>query len=197
MNRALTEKELLDCFDESLKNGSIYILYQPKINHSTGRMIGAEALMRWSSPEFGMQYPSDFIPVLEKNDLIYRADLAVFDNVCSFLRECLDSGIKPVPISVNMSRYDIYRKNYVEEIEKLRLKYDIPIKYLHVEVTETSAIGGMELVSGVLKQLHEYGYIVEMDDFGSGYSSLNVLKDLAVDVIKLDMRFLSGNIGGR
>ena len=197
MNRALTEKELLDCFDESLKNGSIYILYQPKINHSTGRMIGAEALMRWSSPEFGMQYPSDFIPVLEKNDLIYRADLAVFDNVCSFLRECLDSGIKPVPISVNMSRYDIYRKNYVEEIEKLRLKYDIPVKYLHVEVTETSAIGGMELVSGVLKQLHEYGYIVEMDDFGSGYSSLNVLKDLAVDVIKLDMRFLSGNIGGR
>ena len=86
-----------------------------------------------------------------------------------------------------MSRYDIYRKNYVDEIEKLRIKYDIPVKYLHVEVTETSAIGGMELVTGVLKKLHEYGYIVEMDDFGSGYSSLNVLSHFDMDLIKLDM----------
>ncbi len=197
MNKAMTEQELLDSFDDAIKFGHIFVTYQPKINHSTGRMIGAEALMRWTHPEFGMQYPSDFIPVLEKNDLIYRADLAVFEAVCSFLRRCLNVRITPVPVSVNMSRYDIYRKNYVEEIEKLRKKYDIPVKYLHVEVTETSAIGGMELVSSVLKQLHEYGYIVEMDDFGSGYSSLNILKDLAVDVIKLDMRFLSGDIGGR
>lgn len=197
MNRAMNEQEFLGKFDEAVEKNHIFITYQPKINHSTGRMIGAEALMRWQDPEYGMQYPSDFIPVLEKNDLIYRADLAVFDKVCNFLRRCLNVNIKPVPISVNMSRYDIYRKNYVAEIEKIRKKYDIPVKYLHVEVTETSAIGGMELVSGVLKQLHEYGYVVEMDDFGSGYSSLNVLKDLAVDVIKLDMRFLSGNIGGR
>lgn len=197
MNKRMTEQELLACFDDAVNFGHIFVTYQPKINHSTGRMIGAEALMRWSHPVYGMQYPSDFIPVLEKNDLIYRADLAVFESVCKFLRHCIDEGITPVPVSVNMSRYDIYRKNYVEQIEKLRLKYDIPIKYLHVEITETSAIGGMELVSGVLKQLHDYGYIVEMDDFGSGYSSLNVLKDLQVDVIKLDMRFLSGNIGGR
>ena len=193
----MTEQELVDSFDTAVKDEHIFVTYQPKINHSTGRMIGAEALMRWKNPEYGMQYPSDFIPVLEKNDLIYKADLAVFDSVCRFLKRCINLGITPVPISVNMSRYDIYRKNYVEQIEKIRTKYDIPVNYLHVEITETSAIGGMELVSGVLKQLHEYGYIVEMDDFGSGYSSLNVLKDLAVDVIKLDMRFLSGNIGGR
>lgn len=197
MNKIMTEQELLACFDDAIRFHHIFVTYQPKINHATGRMVGAEALMRWTHPAYGMQYPSEFIPVLEKNDLIYRADLAVFEMVCQFLRRCLDADIAPVPISVNMSRYDIYRKNYVEEIEKLRRQYDIPVKYLHVEVTETSAIGGMELVSGVLKQLHEYGYIVEMDDFGSGYSSLNVLKDLAVDVIKLDMRFLSGNIGGR
>ena len=197
MERRMTEQEMLACFDDAVNFGHIYVTYQPKINHATGRMIGAEALMRWSHPVYGMQYPSDFIPVLEKNDLIYRADLLVFESVCRFLRECLDEDVLPVPVSVNMSRYDIYRNDYVDEIEKLRVKYDIPVKYLHVEVTETSAIGGMELVSGVLKQLHEYGYIVEMDDFGSGYSSLNVLKDLAVDVIKLDMRFLSGSIGGR
>ena len=198
MERKMTEQELLETFDEALTGGHIFVTYQPKINHSTGRMIGAEALMRWSHPEFGMQYPSDFIPVLEKHDLIYRADLAVFDSVCRFLKGCISDGVTPVPISVNMSRYDILNRNeYVDEIEGLRAKYEIPVKYIHVEVTETSAIGGMELVSGVLKRLHDYGYIVEMDDFGSGYSSLNVLKDLAVDVIKLDMRFLSGSIGGR
>lgn len=197
MNRVMTEQELLACFDDAVKFGHIFVTYQPKINHSTGRMIGAEALMRWTHPVYGMQYPSDFIPVLEKNDLIYRADLAVFESVCRFLRKCLDNGETPVPVSVNMSRYDIYRKDYVEQIENLRKSFDIPVKYLHVEITESSAIGGMELVSDVLRQLHEYGYIVEMDDFGSGYSSLNVLKDLAVDVIKLDMRFLSGDIGGR
>lgn len=197
MNHRMSEQELLACFEDALKFGHIYSVYQPKINHATGRMIGAEALMRWAHPDFGMQYPSDFIPVLEKNNLIYRADLGIFEAACSFLRKCMDDGISSVPISINMSRYDIYRKNYVEEIEKLRRKYDIPVKYLHIEVTETSAIGGMELLTEVLDQLHSIGYVVEMDDFGSGYSSLNVLKDLAVDMIKLDMRFLSGNIGGR
>ena len=197
MEKRMNEQELLDSFDEALLNNHIFVVYQPKINHATGRMVGAEALMRWTHPVYGMQYPSDFIPVLEKNDLIYKADLAVFEAVCRFLRKCLDNGETPVPVSVNMSRYDIYRKDYVEQIENLRKSYDIPVKYLHVEITESSAIGGMELVSDVLRQLHEYGYVVEMDDFGSGYSSLNVLKDLAVDVIKLDMRFLSGEIGGR
>ena len=197
MNKKMTEQEFLACFDDAVKFGHIFVTYQPKINHCTGRMIGAEALMRWTHPAYGMQYPSDFIPVLEKNDLIYRADLAVFESVCKFQRSVLDSGEKPVPVSVNMSRYDIYRRDYAQEIEKLRIKYDVPVKYIHVEITETSAIGGMDLITSVLKKLHEYGYVVEMDDFGSGYSSLNILKDLSVDVIKLDMRFLSGSIGGR
>ncbi len=197
MNKKMTEQEFLACFDDAVKFGHIFVTYQPKINHCTGRMIGAEALMRWTHPAYGMQYPSDFIPVLEKNDLIYRADLAVFESVCKFQRSVLDSGEKPVPVSVNMSRYDIYRRDYAQEIEKLRIKYDVPVKYIHVEITETSAIGGMDLITSVLNKLHEYGYVVEMDDFGSGYSSLNILKDLSVDVIKLDMRFLSGSIGGR
>ncbi|WP_051588971.1 EAL domain-containing protein [Ruminococcus sp. NK3A76] len=197
MKRQMTEQEIVACFDDAINFGHIYAAFQPKINHSTGRMIGAEALMRWEHPVYGMQYPSDFIPVLEKNDLIYRADLAMFESVCRLQRRCLDGKENAVPISVNMSRYDIYRKNYVDEIEKLRAQYDIPVSLIHVEVTETSAIGGMELVSGVLRKLHGFNYVVEMDDFGSGYSSLNVLKDLEVDIIKLDMRFLSGSIGGR
>ena len=197
MDKRMSEQELIGSFEEAVKYGHIFACYQPKINHSTGRMIGAEALMRWKHPVFGLQYPSDFIPVLEKNDLIYKADLFIFELVCKFQRRCLDEGIPTVPVSCNMSRFDIYHDDYVDNIEALRVKYDIPVKLLHIEITESSAIGGMELVSDVLNRLHSYGYKVEMDDFGSGYSSLNVLKDLDVDVIKLDMRFLSGSIGGR
>lgn len=197
MEKKMTEQELIDSFEEAMHYGHIYAVYQPKMNHSTGRMIGAEALMRWRDPVNGMQFPSDFIPVLERNDLISRADLHIFEMVCRFQRKCLDMGVPCVPISINMSRYDIYRKHYTDEIEDIRQRYEIPVDLLHVEITESSAIGGMELVSGVLQELHQMGYIVEMDDFGSGYSSLNVLKDLDVDVIKLDMRFLSGKVGGR
>ncbi len=197
MERKMTEQELVGSFFDAMRYGHIYAVYQPKMNHSTGRMIGAEALMRWRDPENGMQYPGDFIPVLEKNDLISRADLHVFEVVCRFQRKCLDMEVPCVPISINMSRYDIYRKNYTDEIETIRQRYEIPVDLLHVEITESSAIGGMELVSSVLEDLHHRGYTVEMDDFGSGYSSLNVLKDLDVDVIKLDMRFLSGKVGGR
>lgn len=197
MPKRMTTQELLDTFDEALREHHIFVCYQPKMNHATGRMIGAEALLRWNHPEFGMQFPSDFIPVLEEHDLIYRADLHVFECVCQFQRSCLDQGIAAVPVSVNMSRYDIYHKHYVQRIEEIRARYDVPVRLIHVEITESSAIGGMELITDVLGQLHSLGYTVEMDDFGSGYSSLNVLKDLEVDVIKLDMRFLSGNIGGR
>lgn len=197
MERKMTEQELIDSLDEAIENGHIFVCYQPKVNHSSGRMIGAEALMRWKNPEYGMQYPSDFIPVLEKNDLLHIADIAVFEKVCQFLRRRLDAGKHCVVISCNMSRYDIFHRDYVERIEEIRRKYDIPTKLLHIEITESSAIGGMELVSETLEKLHNYGYMVEMDDFGSGYSSLNVLKDLSVDVIKLDMRFFSGNLSGR
>ena len=196
-NRKMTEQELVSYFFDAVNYGYIYNVYQPKMNHSTGRMIGAEALMRMKHPLYGVQMPSDFIPVFEKNDMVFSADLVVCENVCKFLRKCLDEGVPVVPISVNMSRYDVYNHDYVEQVECIRKEYDIPVEYIHIEITETSAIGGMELMTDVIDKFHELGYKVEMDDFGSGYSSLNVLKDLDVDVIKLDMNFLSGDIGGR
>ncbi|MBE6876865.1 MAG: EAL domain-containing protein [Ruminococcus sp.] len=197
MQKRMNEQELLLNFKQAMAESHIFVCYQPKMNYATGRMIGAEALMRWKHPEYGMQYPSDFIPVLEKNGLLPDADLAVFELVCRFQRKCLDENIPLVPISFNMSRYDILQHNYIGKIEQIRQKYQIPVRFLHVEITESSAIGGAELVVDVLKQLHCLGYVVEMDDFGSGYSSLNILKDLEVDVIKLDMRFLSSGKGGR
>ncbi len=196
-NSRMNEQELLAAFDEAIENDHIFAYFQPQVNHSTGRMVGAEALMRWKDPECGMQYPSDFIPVLESNGLIYKADLHLFDMVCRFINKCIDEGLTVVPISVNLSRYDIYDRDYVEEIEKIRQKYDVPVKYLRIEITESSAIGGIKLVKNALDRLHGYGYLVEMDDFGSGYSSLNILKDLDIDIIKLDMIFMSGKLGGR
>lgn len=197
MGRRMNEDELINSFDEALKDGSIFAVYQPQINHATGRMIGAEALMRWKDPEYGMQYPSDFIPVLEESDLIYKADLRIFELVCLLQKKCLEENITPVPISFNVSRHDIFHKEYVDELEKIRKRIDVPVRFLRVEITESSALGGLELINSVMAKFHSYGYVVEMDDFGSGYSSLNILKDLEVDVIKLDMSFLSGNIGGR
>ena len=194
----MTKEEITERFDQALKDGSIYVCFQPQINHMTGRMMGAEALMRWDDPEHGPQLPSDFIPILEEVDLIFPADLFVFREVCDLIRKCRRDGRAIVPVSVNMSRYDIINGHgYVSEIEKIRKENDVPVNLLRIEITESSAAGGVEVLSSVLAQLHEIGYIVEMDDFGSGYSTLNVLKDIDVDVIKLDMSFLDGKIGGR
>lgn len=194
----MTKEEITERFDQALKDGSIYVCFQPQINHMTGRMMGAEALMRWDDPEHGPQLPSDFIPILEEVDLIFPADLFVFREVCDLIRKCRRDGRAIVPVSVNMSRYDIINGHgYVSEIEKIRKENDVPVNLLRIEITESSAVGGVEVLSSVLAQLHEIGYIVEMDDFGSGYSTLNVLKDIDVDVIKLDMSFLGGKIGGR
>ena len=197
MERKMTEAEIVGGFEDALRGDQIFACYQPQYNHSTGRMTGAEALMRWKHPDFGTQYPADFIPVLEKRELIRRADLHVFETVCRFQRACMDGGVPVVPVSFNISRHDIIEGGYVDELEQIRKRYGVPVKYLRAEITESSAIGGMELVSSVIRQLHDAGYIVEMDDFGSGYSSLNALKDLDVDIIKLDMNFLSGDVGGR
>ncbi|MBQ9412487.1 MAG: EAL domain-containing protein [Oscillospiraceae bacterium] len=193
----MNETEITAEFDRACREGQLSVRYQPQYNHSTGRMTGAEALMRWEHPEHGTQYPADFIPVLERHGLIRRADLYVFEQVCAFQRKCLDEGVSPVPVSVNISRHDILEGGYVSELERIRRRYDVPVRLLRTEITESSAVGGLKLVSTVLRELHEAGYVVEMDDFGSGYSSLNILKDLDVDIIKLDMNFLTGDVGGR
>ena len=198
MRRDITEEELVRDFDNALSEHQIYMCYQPQYNHSTGRVVGAEALMRWQHPLYGMQSPGVFIPLMEKLDLVHGVDLYAFEEICRFLRKCIDDKVHLLPISFNISRHDIFGHDYVKEIEEIRKKYDIPVKYLRAEITESSAIGGIELILSVIGQLHDCGYIVELDDFGSGYSSLSILKSLLVDVIKLDLRFFAGDgLSGR
>ena len=190
----MDRNDVIKRFKEALLSHNVYVCYQPQYNHVTGKMVGAEG---WYDDEEGTISPSFFIPILEEENLIHDADLYVFEQICSFLKSCIDSDIPLIPISFNVSRYDVFEHDYVEELEEIRKKYNIPVKYLRAEITESSAIGGLKLITSVLSKLHANGYVVEMDDFGSGYSSLNILKDLPVDIIKLDMRFLKGNVEGR
>ncbi len=187
----LGEQEISGLMMNALEQKQFVVYYQPQYNHSSGMLVGAEALVRWIHPERGMISPGVFIPIFEKNGFITRLDLYVFERVCSFVRECLDQGIAVVPISSNFSRYDIFQPNFVDKLEEIRNNYNVPAKYLRIEITESVVVGGSQYVNGIVKRLHECGYVVEMDDFGSGYSSLNVLKDVELDIIKLDMLFLS------
>ena len=148
-------------------------------------------MVRWKHPERGLVSPGLFIPIFEKNGFITQLDLYVFGQVCCFLRKCMDQNIPIVPVSSNFSQYDIFQPRFVEKLEELRMKYDVPVEYLRVEITESAIVGGSDRVNEIVKRLRSCGYVVEMDDFGSGYSSLNVLREVDLDIIKLDMLFLS------
>lgn len=190
-NEMLSEQEISGMMATALAEEQFVIYYQPQFNHSTGKLVGAEALVRWMHPERGLISPGIFIPIFEKNGFITKLDIYVFEKVCVFLRECMDKGVHIVPISSNFSRHDIFQQNFVEKLEEIRKNYHIPTDYLRVEITESAIMGGSKHANEIVRKLHECGYVVEMDDFGSGYSSLNVLKDIDLDIIKLDMLFLS------
>ena len=186
----LTEQEIIGMMRAGLRDEQFAIYYQPQYDHATGMLVGAEALVRWQHPEKGLISPGLFIPVFEKNGFITQLDLYVFEKVCQFLRFCLDEGMVIVPISTNLTRHDFFYPNFIDTLEGIRKKYDIPPEFIRLEITESVALGNSQFINEAMERLHSYGYVVEMDDFGSGYSSLNILKDIDFDIIKLDMRFL-------
>ncbi len=191
----ISEQEIVGLMTTALAERQFQVYYQPQYNHSTGKIVGAEALVRWCHPERGLIMPGSFVPLFEKNGFISKVDLYVFEQVCAFLQKCINSGISVVPISVNIARYDIFQFNFIERLEAIRTRYDVPVELLRIEITESTVVGSNQHVADVIDKLHSFGYIIEMDDFGSGYSSLNVLKDINLDVLKLDIQFLSGDIG--
>lgn len=169
--------------------GNQFVMYlQPKFSISSQRIIGAEALARWIHPEKGMISPADFIPVFEENGFILKLDQIIWESACKKIREWIGKGIKPVPISVNISREYIHSFDVVGEMLRLVKKYDIPIKLLELEITETTDAEG---VSDVVQKMKDAGFTMLMDDFGSGYSSLNMLQKTQFDVLKIDRGFLS------
>lgn len=194
----MTKEEMLNCLDTALTEKQFVIYIQPQFNHSTKQLVGGEALARWIHPEHGMQSPMDFIPVFEDAKIIPKLDLYVFERVCEYQKNCLDKDSFTFPLSFNISREDLMIPGYIDSMEEIRKRYNVPVQYLRAEITESSAVlGGSEHAIEIINYFHKLGYIVEMDDFGCGYSSLNVLKDLEVDILKLDIKFLRGHIGGR
>ena len=171
--------------------------FQPQYDHIKGEMVGAEALVRWES-SCGTKYlPGDFIPMLEKIGLITKLDLTIFEKGCILLGNWQNEKIPVVPISINLSRHDLYLANLAETLSKIADKYGIKHSLLHLEITETAYTENLDQAVTAINKLRKAGFLIEMDDFGSGYSSLNSLKTLPVDVIKLDLKFLENNVDGR
>jgi len=194
MNSILTENDIILSLDNALALNEIEAYFQPQYDHSTGFLVGAEALARWNKKDIGMISPINFIPTLEKNKLIHKLDFKIFSDACSMIKKAINNNFSIVPISTNITRYDLFMPDFIERLEEIRKEYDIPAKYLRLEITESATIDGVDEVNKIINKLHDYGYIVEMDDFGTGYSSLNLLKDIDIDIVKLDLEFLKSNL---
>ena len=187
---------VLNNIDKAVKEGFIKVYYQPVVWSEDGKLCGCEALARWDDPETGFLSPGVFIPVLEECRQIHKLDRCIYETVCKSMRECMDKGLPVFPVSLNFSRLDFELMDVVAELEGLIEKYQIPRDYLHVEITESALTENMSRLQEAMNVLHAKGYSIWLDDFGSGYSSMNVLKDYRFDLLKVDMVFLrnfSGN----
>ncbi len=184
------EHALLSSFQYAIADGSIYFALQPQCDLKTGRVVGAEALVRWATKDGGRLSPAEFIPVLEKNGFVVTLDKRVWSLVARWLGDVIARGIVPVPVSINVSRIDILAFDVPEFIQGLVEEYRLPPRLLEVEITETAYMQDQSALEGFARRLHEMGVTVLMDDFGTGRSSLSMLGDVGVDVIKLDRQFL-------
>ncbi len=189
-SRLLQEQEIVDSMESALAAGQFEIYLQPKYRIQDNRMTGAEALVRWNHPEWGLQSPAAFIPLFERNGFITRLDQYVWDKTCAVLQDWRERGLPSLPVSVNVSRADIYNVDLADILEGLMQKYSLPPSCLHLEITESAYTENPGQIIDTVSHLRDLGYIIEMDDFGSGYSSLHMLHEMPVDVLKLDMKFI-------
>ena len=170
---------------------------QPKDGLRSRNIEGAEALIRWNSKDFGFISPGDFIPIAEKNGFVVELDFFILEEVCRTMRRWIDDGKKPVVISVNQSRLHLNYDDYIWRLREIVDKYDIPYEYIELELTESVFAENAEKLLKVMHKLHEIGFKLSLDDFGSGYSSLNMLKDMPVDVVKIDKEFFSDTMNSQ
>lgn len=190
--KMLEEIEVTSKMREALDNKEFVLYYQPQFNHSTGCLVGAEALCRWIKPNGSIISPGIFIPIFEKNGFILQLDKYIWDRAFETVSNWLKQGLDIVPISVNISRYSLRNAGLPQIFSRLCLKYDVKPQYIHLEFTESSYMDNQELIITTAKNLRSLGFEIAMDDFGSGYSSLNTLKDLPIDILKFDMGFVKG-----
>lgn len=189
--RMLKQQSIVNDMENALREEQFELYLQPQMNHTNGQIIGAEALVRWEHPERGTISPAEFIPVFEENGFITKMDQYVWEKACQIIQKLRNEGREHCSISVNISTKDFYYVDLYEVFTGLIDKYQIPPRSLKLEITETAFVMDQANQLELVKRLQGAGFIIEMDDFGSGYSSLNTLKDIPVDVLKMDMKFLS------
>lgn len=189
------EKEILQnriesSMERALENGEFQMYLQPKMDLRQNCVIGAEALVRWMADGKQIIFPDQFIPVFERNGFCIQLDYYMVEQACKQIRAWMDAGLSPIPISVNQTKLLLYENDYVERICSITRRYDVPNCYITLEILEGLALENQEQVSAHINQLHRYGFRISMDDFGTGYASLNTLSQLQIDELKLDRSFL-------
>lgn len=189
-DRLRKQQYVIDHIDKAIENGFIKVFYQPVVRVRTKEICGYEALVRWEAPEIGLLSPADFVETLEQYHLIHLIDQYVVRQVCEDYCELIKAGEPVVPVSINISRLDFELCDIVSVIEDTRAAYDVPRNMLDIEVTESALNDNIGHIRAECDRLKEMGYHIWLDDFGSGYSSLNVLADYDFDVLKMDLVFL-------
>lgn len=192
-NNLIFETELENEMERALLDNEFIVYLQPKYNMQTKEICGAEALVRWEHPTKGFLYPDKFIYIFERNYFITKLDLYVLNIVCSYQSRWHKAGYNPPPISVNQSRLNLYRKDFSSSVSNMLKENDTPPELIELEITENMAHNDLDIITAFIENLHKIGVSVSMDDFGAGYSSLNMLKNIDVDVLKLDIGFLKNS----
>ena len=186
----LDEQHISETMEAALENGEFKVYYQPKHETITGKIVGAEALVRWIHPEYGFMSPGQFIPLFEKNGFITKLDNFILEQVCKDIKRWKEKGYTFVPVSVNVSRRDFLEEGCIDKQIQIIDSYGIEHAYVHMEVTESLYSENTEIIISQLKKVQELGFMIEMDDFGSGYSSLGLLSSFPLNILKLDISFV-------
>lgn len=192
--KTLHEKDIENAMPAALEHKEFLCYIQPKYGARSRKIEGGEALIRWNSSDFGFVFPDQFIPIAERNGFVVELDFFILEEVCKAMRRWLDMGLEPVVISVNQSRMHMSHDDYIWRLREVVDKYAIPYEYIELEITETVFTENAELLLQVMQKLHDIGFQLSIDDFGSGYSSLNMLKDIPADVVKIDREFFNGTV---
>lgn len=193
MKMVVRQMQLNAELPSALQNGNIKVYYQPKIESGTGKIVGAEALVRWQKDDGTFVYPDDFVPGFEENGMIVDVDYYVYEQVFRMISERLSAGFAIVPVSMNISSVHLKEGDFLNYVQSLFEKYPIPAEYVEFELTESIYIKNLKAALELISGLQKMGIKISMDDFGSGYSSLNLLNNLPIDILKLDKIFLDGN----
>lgn len=197
IERLMREKQITENMDRGILEKQFKVYLQPKHDIESNKMVGAEALVRWIHSELGFISPADFIPIFEKNGFITKLDKYMWDESCKLIRKWKDEKKPTVPISVNLSRVDIFNPKLKKNLLDAVKKYNLQTSDLHIEITESAYTDNPKQIIETVKDLRKQGFVIEMDDFGTGYSSLSMLSDLPIDVLKLDMSFIRNSIGDK